>query len=83
MIITVRAFKYIKTSVDKKNKFRKMTSMQHVLITVQQEKSCSCRILIFVISLFGCPPWMHGTIALFAHPLHATGIGAVESHANM
>jgi len=29
--------------------------MQHVLVVLQQEKSSSYSILIFVISLFGCP----------------------------
>jgi len=30
--------------------------MQHVLVDLQQEKSSSYSISIFVISLFGCPP---------------------------
>ena len=30
--------------------------MQHVLVALQWEKSSCCSILIFVISLFGCPP---------------------------
>ena len=70
------AFEYVKTSVDKNNKFRKMKSMQHVLVAVQQEKSFSYSILIFVISLFGCPPAFNprGRRPICI-PLHATGWG--------
>jgi len=45
----------VKTSVDKELKFRKIKSMQHVLVVLQYEKSSCYSILIFAVSLFGCP----------------------------
>ena len=40
--------------------------MQHVLVDLQEEKSSSYSILIFVILLFGCPPaldaWGRGPV---------------------
>jgi len=48
--------------------------MQHVLVALQQEKSSSYSIYIFVISLFGCPPALdaRGRRPVRPPPLHAT-----------
>jgi len=69
-------FEYVKTSLDKKKQFRKIKSMQHVLVLValQQEKWSSYSILIFVSNSLDAPlPWMPGAVAPFNPPLHATG----------
>ena len=56
--------------------------MQHALVALQQEKSSSSSILIFVISLLGCPGpsirspppsarhWLHDII-IIAQPLQS------------
>ena len=61
--------------------------MQHALVALQREKSSSYNILIFAISLFGCPlSWMPETVVPFAPPrLHATEYqttcrSAISSH---
>ena len=61
------AFAYVQTNVDKRNKFRKINSVQHVLKSLTIRKSSIYSILIFVISLFGCP-------GPSPRPLHATGL---------
>jgi len=70
------AFEYVKTNVDKKDKFWQNKSIQHVLVALQYEKSSSDSIFIFVISLFGCPPALDARGRRPFPPLHATVHGA-------
>jgi len=57
--------------------FRKIKSMQHVLVALQLEKSFSYSILIFVILLFGCPSALDARVRRPIHPL-CTPLGAVK-----
>jgi len=73
-------FVYVKTSVDKEHRFRKMKSMQYVMVTSNGKIICYS-ILIFAISLFGCPPCFgcRGRRLVSPPPLHATGYSGLEN----